>query len=229
MKIADLYQHVTNGIISDLEKGVASWVKPWKNGNGGGVMPTNAVTTRAYSGINIPILWQAAIARGYPTQQWMTYKQALPLDAELRAAPHPGHAVIFALWASPGVRHVGGVALNQTHRNVLQPLWRPRQGNSGGSEGAESTRTDIGMVLPVRIELTTSPLPRGCSTTELRQPRGLTLPRGIISHRNAAATAAFLATRPERAQARVAPGGRTSAQRAIRHPRRGRRVMPHRR
>ena len=25
------------------------------------------------------------------------------------------------------------------------------------------------MVLPVRIELTTSPLPRGCSTTELRQ------------------------------------------------------------
>src|SRR5207248_1663589 len=27
------------------------------------------------------------------------------------------------------------------------------------------------MVLPVRIELTTSPLPRGCSTTELRQPR----------------------------------------------------------
>ena len=27
------------------------------------------------------------------------------------------------------------------------------------------------MVLPVRIELTTSPLPRGCSTTELRQRR----------------------------------------------------------
>jgi hypothetical protein len=27
------------------------------------------------------------------------------------------------------------------------------------------------LVLPVRIELTTSPLPRGCSTTELRQRR----------------------------------------------------------
>jgi hypothetical protein len=27
----------------------------------------------------------------------------------------------------------------------------------------------VNMVLPVRIELTTSPLPRGCSTTELRQ------------------------------------------------------------
>jgi hypothetical protein len=28
------------------------------------------------------------------------------------------------------------------------------------------------MVLPERIELSTSPLPRGCSTTELRQPPG---------------------------------------------------------
>src|SRR5215467_2237961 len=38
-------------------------------------------------------------------------------------------------------------------------------------------RLDVGLadglvvVLPVRIELTTSPLPRGCSTTELRQRR----------------------------------------------------------
>ena len=38
------------------------------------------------------------------------------------------------------------------------------------------------MVLPVRIELTTSPLPRECSTTELRQraavgPRAPQMPR----------------------------------------------------
>jgi antirestriction protein ArdC len=90
MKIADLYQHVTDSIIADLEKGVASWVKPWKTGNGGGVMPMNAVTKRAYSGVNIPILWHAAIARGHPTQQWMTYKQALPLDAHVRKGEH-GH------------------------------------------------------------------------------------------------------------------------------------------
>jgi hypothetical protein len=30
-------------------------------------------------------------------------------------------------------------------------------------------KANMRMVLPVRIELTTSPLPRGCSTTELRQ------------------------------------------------------------
>jgi hypothetical protein len=35
------------------------------------------------------------------------------------------------------------------------------------------------MVLPVRIELTTSPLPRGCSTTELRQRRTFSAQMGL--------------------------------------------------
>src|SRR5580704_4153545 len=38
-----------------------------------------------------------------------------------------------------------------------------------GSAPANKLRFIATMVLPVRIELTTSPLPRGCSTTELRQ------------------------------------------------------------
>ena len=54
-----------------------------------------------------------------------------------------------------------------------------------------------GLVLPVRIELTTSPLPRGCSTTELRQHR-----RGMASRAgaNARRNAAILATRAPVAQ-----------------------------
>ncbi len=50
---------MTASIIRDLEAGVASWVKPWKNGNGGGIMPVNAATNRAYNGVNILILWHA--------------------------------------------------------------------------------------------------------------------------------------------------------------------------
>ena len=39
------------------------------------------------------------------------------------------------------------------------------------SAGKPDPRKSLGnLVLPVRIELTTSPLPRECSTTELRQP-----------------------------------------------------------
>jgi hypothetical protein len=78
------------------------------------------------------------------------------------------------------------------------------------------------MVLPVRIELTTSPLPRECSTTELRQRRA-----GCDIARNAAANAAILATRPKAAQARrfpptVAPGPSFAWRRLVSCPRHGR-------
>ena len=66
--------------------------------------------------------------------------------------------------------------------------------------GTDATRAlDPFLVLPVRIELTTSPLPRGCSTTELRQRRAGC---GNRNRWKAAASAAILATRPETAQAR---------------------------
>jgi len=44
MKIAALYESVTQSIIKDLEAGVASWTKPWKSGNTGGILPMNAAT-----------------------------------------------------------------------------------------------------------------------------------------------------------------------------------------
>jgi antirestriction protein ArdC len=76
MQITALYESVTQSIIKDLEAGVASWVKPWKDGNTGGILPMNAATKRGYNGVNIPILWHAQLASGYPTASWMTYKQA---------------------------------------------------------------------------------------------------------------------------------------------------------
>lgn len=94
MKMTDLYQTVTNGIIADLEKGVATWTKPWRNGNPGAIMPVNAATGRQYSGINIPMLWHAKEVRGYKQPLWMTYKQALPLDAHVRKG-EIGTIVVF--------------------------------------------------------------------------------------------------------------------------------------
>src|SRR5664279_419195 len=46
MKLHELYTQVTSAIIKDLEGGVATWVKPWKSGAKGGIMPYNAVTGR---------------------------------------------------------------------------------------------------------------------------------------------------------------------------------------
>jgi antirestriction protein ArdC len=49
MHISALYESVTNSIIADLESGVAPWVKPWTNGNTGGILPMNAATKRSYN------------------------------------------------------------------------------------------------------------------------------------------------------------------------------------
>jgi antirestriction protein ArdC len=42
----------------------------------------NAATRRTYSGINIPILWHAAIQAGYADHAWMTFKQAVRREVE---------------------------------------------------------------------------------------------------------------------------------------------------
>jgi antirestriction protein ArdC len=95
MKIADLYQKVTNDIIRDLEAGTAPWIKPWKNGNTDGILPVNAATKRGYNGINIPILWHAQVTHGYKSASWLTYKQATELGGQVRAGEKSTH-VVFA-------------------------------------------------------------------------------------------------------------------------------------
>jgi antirestriction protein ArdC len=64
MRVHEMYEHITQSIIKDLENGVAPWTKPWKAGSGGGIMPINAATKRPYNGINIPILWHAQQEHG---------------------------------------------------------------------------------------------------------------------------------------------------------------------
>ena len=56
----------------------------------------HAATGRAYSGVNIPILWHAADVCGYETHGWMTFRQANSLGAHIRKGEH-GTEVVFAL------------------------------------------------------------------------------------------------------------------------------------
>ena len=47
-------------------------------------MPRNAATTgRRYSGINVLILWGAVVEHGFPTQHWLTFRQALSLGGNV--------------------------------------------------------------------------------------------------------------------------------------------------
>ncbi len=72
-----LYDEVTARIISELEEGRFPWVQPWSNAAASPGLPRNATTGRAYSGVNVLILWGAVIAGAYPNQGWLTFRQAL--------------------------------------------------------------------------------------------------------------------------------------------------------
>ena len=77
---SNLYDDITDKIIAELEEGRLPWVQPWGTAAKAPLaMPRNAATSRQYSGINVLILWGAVVQNGYPTQHWLTYRQAAAL------------------------------------------------------------------------------------------------------------------------------------------------------
>ena len=60
-----LYEEVTAKIISQLEAGIYPWAQPWNSAAALPGLPRNAISGRAYSGINVLILWGAVIDGGF--------------------------------------------------------------------------------------------------------------------------------------------------------------------
>ena len=92
---ATLYEEVTNRIIAELEAGRFPWVQPWSSAAASPGLPCNAVSGRAYSGINILVLWGAVIERGFAAQGWLTFRQAIAAGGAVRKGEH-GVTVFYA-------------------------------------------------------------------------------------------------------------------------------------
>ena len=92
-----LYHEITDKIIAELEAGRVPWVQPWGSVRAKALltMPKNAATHRQYSGINVLILWGAVIEHGFSSQNWLTFRQALGLGANVRKGEH-GTTVVYA-------------------------------------------------------------------------------------------------------------------------------------
>jgi antirestriction protein ArdC len=65
---ASLYQEITDKIVAELAQGRVPWVQPWAGVSAPLGRPKNAASGRAYSGINILILWCAVADRGFTGQ-----------------------------------------------------------------------------------------------------------------------------------------------------------------
>jgi hypothetical protein len=92
----DVYDKITNQIVAELEKGGRPWHKPWNAEHAAGriTRPLRA-NGIAYQGINVLMLWSAAMEKGYAAPIWMTFKQALELKARVRGGEH-GSLVVYA-------------------------------------------------------------------------------------------------------------------------------------
>jgi antirestriction protein ArdC len=96
----DLYGEVTARIIADLEAGTVPWVQPWANASAPLDLPANAVTGRRYAGINILLLWIAGLDRGFTTQRWLTFRQALTAGGAVRRGER-GTTIFYAARFTP--------------------------------------------------------------------------------------------------------------------------------
>ncbi|HHT0096948.1 TPA: ArdC family protein [Raoultella planticola] len=91
----DIYQSVTDSIISALEAGVKPWSCPWQRVPGMSGLPSNYSTGAAYSGMNIMLLWCSASEQGFNDSRWMTYKQAKAEGGQVRKGQHGTTAIFY--------------------------------------------------------------------------------------------------------------------------------------
>ncbi|EPJ7090636.1 MULTISPECIES: ArdC family protein [Enterobacteriaceae] len=91
----DIYQTVTDNIISALEAGVKPWTCPWQRVAGMSGLPSNYATGVAYSGMNIMLLWYSASEQGFSDARWMTYKQAQAEGGQVRKGEHGTTAIFY--------------------------------------------------------------------------------------------------------------------------------------
>lgn len=96
----DIYQDVTDKIVTSLDQGVAPWIKPCSSSGSADVghhqpFPINAMTHRPCSGINLPLLWAEARLQGVTQDRWLTFNQAKKAGGNIRKGEHSALAVLY--------------------------------------------------------------------------------------------------------------------------------------
>lgn len=92
----DIHARITDRIVAELERGVRPWTQPWHSANAIG-QATRPLRHNGlpYSGMNVLLLWSEAIARGFASPMWMTFKQGRELGGAVRKGER-GSMVVFA-------------------------------------------------------------------------------------------------------------------------------------
>src|SRR5208282_4834323 len=92
----DIYSRITAQIMASLAKGVRPWVRPWNAEHAAGrITRPLRHNGQPYAGINVLSLWTSALAQNFAAPIWMTFRQAVELDAHVRKG-EKGSLVVYA-------------------------------------------------------------------------------------------------------------------------------------
>ena len=80
----DIHAEITNSLVAAIEANPDRPAMPWRRASGSLSMPTNALTKKPYSGVNVVNLWVAAECYGYSAPMWGTYRQWTEIGAQVR-------------------------------------------------------------------------------------------------------------------------------------------------
>ena len=107
----DIHQQVTDQILAAMESARTSGRRLWDSQPS---LPLSLTTGKPYSGVNIIILWGAALSRGYTSPYWLTYKQAADKGGQVRKGEHGTHCVFYKPWESQETNHETGEVETKT-------------------------------------------------------------------------------------------------------------------
>jgi antirestriction protein ArdC len=90
-----IYETIINQIVEAIEAGAEAYRMPWHPRGQDITSPRNAVTGRAYRGVNVLALWALAEARGYGSGTWATYQQWQERGAQVRKGEKAASVVFW--------------------------------------------------------------------------------------------------------------------------------------
>src|SRR2546428_2712260 len=148
----DVYQRVTDSIITAIEKGVGNWRMPWHTSGQFAFSPVGVGSGKPYRGINTVCLWAAAQAKGYERGEWGTYRQWQDIGGQVRKGEKSTTVVFWKFANDAETQDEGDDASAGTGRgsrllfarmySVFQCLPSGQLQATGGQEQQALARTD---------------------------------------------------------------------------------------
>ena len=91
----DIHQHITDKIVSAIERGAGDFRLPWHRSAGNIMRPVNIASKKAYRGVNVVALWAYAEESGYSSGIWGTYRQWAEAGAQVRKGEKAAYVVFY--------------------------------------------------------------------------------------------------------------------------------------